>query len=58
MLLSKEEVDRANKMCREAGAWLVMDNTYEHFVYEGRQHHCVSGSNVIQLFSFSKVTEI
>ena len=32
----------------------VLDNTYEHFVYGGREHYCAAGSNVINIFSFSK----
>jgi len=27
--LSREEVIRASQLCQEAGAWLVLDNTYE-----------------------------
>lgn len=41
-------------MCAAVGTWLVLDNTYEHFLYEGRNHHCISGPNVIHVFSFSK----
>ena len=55
MLLEREEVERAATLCAAAGAWLVLDNTYEHFVYGGRQHHCVGAPHVINLFSFSKV---
>eukprot|EP00192_Tetraselmis_astigmatica_P012572 CAMPEP_0117669738 /NCGR_PEP_ID=MMETSP0804-20121206/12314_1 /TAXON_ID=1074897 /ORGANISM="Tetraselmis astigmatica, Strain CCMP880" /LENGTH=405 /DNA_ID=CAMNT_0005477859 /DNA_START=200 /DNA_END=1417 /DNA_ORIENTATION=- len=54
VLLSKEEVQQAVKICDDAGAWLVLDNTYEHFVYGGREHYCASGPNVINIFSFSK----
>lgn len=56
VLLSKEEVDRLSNMCGAAGVWLVMDNTYELFVYDGRKHYCASGSHVIHIFSFSKVS--
>jgi aspartate/methionine/tyrosine aminotransferase len=55
VLLSREELERAAELTARAGAWLVMDNTYEHFVYEGLQHHCISGPHIIHLFSFSKV---
>ena len=55
VLLSKAELQRASDLCEKAGAWLVMDNTYEHFTYEGREHICVSGSHVINIFSMSKV---
>ena len=36
------------------GAWLVLDNTYEHFVYGDSKHHTIGADNVINLFSFSK----
>ncbi|CAL8463420.1 g2954 [Coccomyxa elongata] len=54
VLLSKEEVERAAQLCQDAGAWLIMDNTYEHFVYDGRQHHCIAAPHIIHVFSFSK----
>jgi aromatic aminotransferase len=41
-------------MTEAAGCWLVMDNTYEHFTYDGVEHTCVEGRNVINIFSFSK----
>ena len=45
-----------------AGAWLLVDNTYEDFIWEegaghGARHHCVAGPHVIHIFSFSKVRE-
>ena len=55
VLLSREVLERAAHLTARAGAWLVMDNTYEHFVYEGLQHHCISAPHIIHLFSFSKV---
>ncbi len=55
VLLSRGEVRRAAQLCQDAGAWLIMDNTYEHFVYDGRQHHCVAAPHIIHIFSFSKV---
>eukprot|EP00884_Botryococcus_braunii_P017072 jgi/Botrbrau1/4048/Bobra.152_3s0007.2 len=54
VLLDEGELRRAAELCERAGAWLVMDNTYEHFVYEGRQHICIPGPHIIHLFSFSK----
>eukprot|EP00879_Flechtneria_rotunda_P018349 GHRR01019246.1.p1 GENE.GHRR01019246.1~~GHRR01019246.1.p1 ORF type:complete len:399 (+),score=104.95 GHRR01019246.1:337-1533(+) len=54
ILLPKEELQAAADMCKAAGTWLVLDNTYEDFVYEGREHHSVAGPNVVSLFSFSK----
>jgi len=54
VLLSKAELERAAALCASAGVWLIVDNTYEHFTYDGTSHHCVSGPNVVNLFSFSK----
>lgn len=54
ILLPKEELQAAAAMCAAAGTWLILDNTYEDFLYEGRSHHCISGPNVINVFSFSK----
>lgn len=54
VLLPKSELEAAAAACAAAGAWLVLDNTYEDFVYGGRSHHCLSGPNIINIFSFSK----
>jgi hypothetical protein len=54
VLLPKEELEAAAAMCAAAGTWLVLDNTYEDFLYEGRNHHTMSGPNVMSVFSFSK----
>lgn len=58
-LLSRGECERAARLCAAAGAWLVVDNTYEHFAYPDdagvpRRHHCVAGDHVVHVFSFSK----
>jgi len=55
VLMTKAELQRAHKLCEQAGAWLVVDNTYEHFTYDGREHVCISGPHVINVFSMSKV---
>lgn len=55
VLLSRAELERASELCVSAGAWLIVDNTYEHFTYDGEQHECVHGPHVINVFSFSKV---
>ncbi|KAF8066353.1 ISS1 [Scenedesmus sp. PABB004] len=54
VLLPREELERAAALCAAAGAWLVLDCTYEDFLYDGGTHHCVPGPNVLHLFSFSK----
>ncbi|XP_031487853.1 aromatic aminotransferase ISS1 [Nymphaea colorata] len=45
---------RISDICRQAGAWLVVDNTYEYFMYDGLKHSCVEGDHIVNLFSFSK----
>ena len=55
VLLSRRQVERASELCAAAGAWLVLDNTYEHFVYDGREHFCMAGPHILNIFSFSKV---
>ena len=55
VLLTRDELEEAKRLCEDAGAWLVVDNTYEHFTFEPEQAHvCVSGDRVINIFSFSK----
>ena len=53
--MTKAELQRARQLCEAAGVWLIVDNTYEDFTYDGREHTCVSGPNVINIFSMSKV---
>eukprot|EP00931_Biecheleriopsis_adriatica_P115663 TRINITY_DN91432_c0_g1_i1.p1 TRINITY_DN91432_c0_g1~~TRINITY_DN91432_c0_g1_i1.p1 ORF type:complete len:445 (-),score=96.31 TRINITY_DN91432_c0_g1_i1:4-1218(-) len=48
---------RLVEVCAKHDVWLVMDNTYEHFTYEEAghpPHSCISGENVVNVFSFSK----
>jgi aspartate/methionine/tyrosine aminotransferase len=53
--MTKDEVQRAAELCKSAGCWLIMDNTYEQFVYnEQQQHHAVAGEHILHVFSFSK----
>ncbi|KAK3010448.1 hypothetical protein RJ639_010657 [Escallonia herrerae] len=47
-------LQRISDICRRASSWLVVDNAYEYFVYDGFKHSCVEGNHVINLFSFSK----
>ena len=53
--LSREELERVSDLAREHGAWLVMDCTYENFLFSGAPHHCPQGPHVVHVFSFSKV---
>lgn len=55
--MSKAELQRAQQLCEAVGVWLVVDNTYEDFTYDDREHTCVSGPNVINIFSMSKVCQ-
>ncbi|KAK9839419.1 hypothetical protein WJX81_001094 [Elliptochloris bilobata] len=54
VLLARAELERAAELTRRAGAWLVMDNTYEHFVYGGAEHVCIAAPHILHVFSFSK----
>ena len=68
-VLPRAALERASRLCAEKGSWLVVDNTYEHFIYddaggtgdgEGGEgggnsgHVCVGGPHVANVFSFSK----
>lgn len=41
-------------MTAAASAWLVIDNTYESFLFSGAQHYTINAPNVVHVFSFSK----
>ncbi|KAF9685242.1 hypothetical protein SADUNF_Sadunf03G0034400 [Salix dunnii] len=45
---------RISDLCREAGSWLIVDNTYEYFMYDGLKHTCIEGDHIVNIFSFSK----
>lgn len=45
---------RISELCRNAGCWLVVDNTYEYFMYDGLKHSCEEGDHILNIFSFSK----
>lgn len=47
-------LERISDLCRDAGCWLVVDNTYEYFMYDGLKHSCVEGNHIVNIFSFSK----
>ena len=53
--LSRGELERLAEMTGRAGAWLVLDETYEDFLFSGQEHFCPSAPHVVHLFSFSKV---
>ncbi|KAM6552418.1 hypothetical protein CsatB_002226 [Cannabis sativa] len=45
---------RIADVCKKAGCWLVVDNTYEYFMYDDLKHTCVEGDHIVNIFSFSK----
>ncbi|XP_042484285.1 aromatic aminotransferase ISS1-like [Macadamia integrifolia] len=45
---------RISDLCESAGSWLIVDNTYEYFMYDGLKHSCVEGDHIVNVFSFSK----
>ncbi|KAJ8773469.1 hypothetical protein K2173_004299 [Erythroxylum novogranatense] len=45
---------RISDLCRQAGSWLIVDNTYEYFMYDGLKHSCIEGDHIVNIFSFSK----
>ncbi|KAF5466672.1 hypothetical protein F2P56_016578 [Juglans regia] len=45
---------RISDLCRDAGSWLVIDNTYEYFMYDDLKHSCMEGDHIVNIFSFSK----
>jgi len=47
-------LERISDLCKNAGAWLVVDNTYEYFMYDGMEHYCLEDTHIVNLFSFSK----
>ena len=50
-------LERLRAVCEKHRVWLVVDNTYESFTYEEEghpPHAVVGGSNVVNVFSFSK----
>ncbi|GFR53019.1 hypothetical protein Agub_g15711 [Astrephomene gubernaculifera] len=55
VLLTRGELDALSSLCASAGCWLVLDNTYEDFIFApDGEHYCPAGPHVIHLFSMSK----
>uniref|UniRef100_A0A7S4HNF3 Aminotransferase class I/classII large domain-containing protein n=1 Tax=Odontella aurita TaxID=265563 RepID=A0A7S4HNF3_9STRA len=57
--LSRSVLDEMVRLCRKHKAWLLMDNTYEHFDHTKANginvpFWCSPESHVINIFSFSK----
>uniref|UniRef100_A0A1D1XXG5 Aspartate aminotransferase n=1 Tax=Anthurium amnicola TaxID=1678845 RepID=A0A1D1XXG5_9ARAE len=54
IFIPKPILQRISDICKSAGAWLVVDNTYEYFMYDGLKHYCIEDSHIVNVFSFSK----
>jgi aspartate/methionine/tyrosine aminotransferase len=54
VVVPKRALERIAVACARAGCWLVLDNTYEYFVYGEHRHHAIEAPHVINIFSFSK----
>ncbi|KAI3982738.1 hypothetical protein MKX01_010221 [Papaver californicum] len=52
--ISEPLLKRISDLCKRAGSWLVVDNTYEYFMYDGLRHTCIEGDHILNVFSFSK----
>ena len=53
--MPRETLDRLARITADAGIWLVIDETYEDFLFSGQTHYCPNAPNVVHVFSFSKV---
>lgn len=54
MCIPEPLLQRISTLCLKAGAWLLVDNTYEYFMYNGLEHSCIEGDHIVNIFSFSK----
>ncbi len=54
--LPREELDRLAEITHNAGTWLVIDETYEDFLFSGQSHYCPNADHIVHVFSFSKVS--
>lgn len=50
----REMVEKINEECRKRKIWLISDETYEQFLFDGAKHTTPYGDHVINLYSFSK----
>ena len=61
VLTPKSELIKISEICKENNCWLVLDNTYEYFVYNDdddndnmNNHSTIEGEHILNIFSFSK----
>jgi aromatic aminotransferase len=43
--------EKISDLCKNAGAWLVVDNAYEYFMYDAMEHYCLEDTHMVNLFS-------
>ncbi|EDQ85760.1 uncharacterized protein MONBRDRAFT_38717 [Monosiga brevicollis MX1] len=50
-----ETLNTLSELCRQHNTYLVVDNTYEDFIWDdAAKHTCIQGPHVLNIFSFSK----
>jgi len=49
-----ETIQKLQQLCLDKGLWLIADEAYEDFVFDGATHRSPTGPNVINIFTFSK----
>ena len=55
VMIPRSVLLEASALCKEFGAWLILDNTYEHFAYPGEEPHgTLEDDHIVNVFSFSK----
>src|SRR5690606_27152612 len=54
VVVPQEKVEKLSKICESKKIWLISDETYEYFVYDGAKHYSPKGDHVINIYSFSK----
>ncbi|KAL0487339.1 aromatic aminotransferase [Acrasis kona] len=51
---SKELLDEISQICLDNNVWLVLDETYEYFMFDDATHYSPRGDHILHLYSFSK----
>lgn len=49
-----EALKRLQRICEERKVWLVSDEAYEDFLWDGAKHYSPLGDNVLNLYTMSK----
>eukprot|EP00299_Pterocystis_sp_00344_P014797 c7351_g1_i2.p1 GENE.c7351_g1_i2~~c7351_g1_i2.p1 ORF type:complete len:409 (+),score=93.18 c7351_g1_i2:115-1227(+) len=53
-IIPEQTLREISDVCQQHEVWLVIDNTYEYFVFDEAKHTCIEGPHIVNLFSFSK----